>query len=191
MPDSVLSSSHVLTLNDAHTNSMKEVLLLSLIQRLGTWGLWDKTNAQGLFLYCSSLYWYVFQSGRLTGRSYSPCMLENNMSSGAIYCMKRLAIQYINIFIDKWVYFTLLCNGVCLTNINFPGGLRTESSVSDGWFILLEGAHDQLDTPVVSAVAAEETCSWKSSCFANCSFFFFFKGRARGIWRFLWVELEL
>lgn len=104
---------------------------------------------------------------------------------------RDLAIQYINIFIDKWVYFTLLCNGVCLTNINFPGGLRTESSVSDGWFILLEGAHDQLDTPVVSAVAAEGTCSWKSSCFANCSFFFFFKGRARGIWKFLWVELEL
>lgn len=51
----------------------------------------------------------------------------------------------------------------------FLVGWRTESSVSDGWLILLEGAHNQWDTPVLFADVAAEIHSWHSTCFASCS----------------------
>ena len=119
--------------------------------------------------------------------------LKRTCSQKLFIVWRYVAIQYINIFIDRWVYFILIHNGVCSTNIYFLGGLRTESSVNDGWPILLEAAHDQLDIPVVSAVDAGEICSWKSICFASCSLLIIvaFSCWSSNSWAALWFIMCL
>lgn len=114
--------------------------------------------------------------------------LKMTCSQKLFIVWRYVAIQYINIFIDWWVYFILIHNGVCSTNIYFPSGLRTESSVNDGWPILLEAAHDQLDIPVVFAVVAGEIWTWKSIYFASCSLLIIvaFSWWSSNSWAALW-----
>ena len=92
-----------------------------------------------------------------------------------VTCPQELFIVWRHVTFNTFMY---LLTSKCTSHWSVMGmlnsiyclvGLRTESSVSDEWLILLEGAHDQLDTAAASADAAAEICPWHSTCLARCS----------------------